>query len=152
LLQSDAIVRAWYEKREGHTDQSRRRAVVAVMRKLVRATFHVAKGEVFDASKLFAVERLDLGSTKARATKRHAETSATNTTAMSTMVAETVLAAPTETVLAAPTETVLVAAAETNLVVAAETVHAAPTETARTARPRTWSKAKAVPVPEPSAG
>jgi hypothetical protein len=35
--------------------------VVAVMRKLVRALFHVARGEAFDAGKLFDLRRLDLG-------------------------------------------------------------------------------------------
>ena len=59
IQQSDAV-RAWYVRRRGYGEESRLRAVVAVMRKLVRALFHVAKGEVFDASKLFDVRRLAL--------------------------------------------------------------------------------------------
>ena len=59
------IVRAWYMRRKGYTEGSKQRAVVAVMRKLTRAMFHIAKGNAFDASKLFDVRRLDLDSTKA---------------------------------------------------------------------------------------
>lgn len=57
-IQDSALVRAWYEKRRGHTPESKRRAVVAVMRKLVGAMFHVARGVSFDAAKLFDVRRL----------------------------------------------------------------------------------------------
>lgn len=61
MLRESAVVRAWYKRRRGYTDESKQRAVVAVMRKLVRAMFHVARGDAFDASKLFDVRRLDLG-------------------------------------------------------------------------------------------
>jgi transposase len=60
MIKKSAEVRAWYERRRGYTEESRLRAVVAVMRKLVRALFHVAKGEAFDAGKLFDLRRLDL--------------------------------------------------------------------------------------------
>jgi transposase len=60
MLKESAAVRAWYKRRRGYTEDSKLRAVVAVMRKLVRAMFHVARGEVFDASKLFDLRRLDL--------------------------------------------------------------------------------------------
>jgi transposase len=60
MIQSSPIVRAWYMRRRGYTEESKRRAVVAVMRKLVRATFHVARGTPFDATKLFDVRRLDI--------------------------------------------------------------------------------------------
>jgi transposase len=60
LMQSTAVC-AWYKRRRGYTEDSKRRAVVAVMRKLVRALFHVARGEAFDAGKLFDLRRLDLG-------------------------------------------------------------------------------------------
>lgn len=58
LIQKDAIVRAWYEKRV-HPD-CKRKAVIAVMRKLASALWHVSQGSVFDAAKLFDVSRLDL--------------------------------------------------------------------------------------------
>ena len=61
MLQDSAVVRAWYKRRRGHTEDSKQRAVVAVMRKLVRALFHIARGNAFDASMLFDVRRLDLG-------------------------------------------------------------------------------------------
>jgi hypothetical protein len=61
-------VRAWYQRRRGYTEDSKQRAIVAVMRKLVRALFHVARGEAFDETKLFDVRRLDLDApTAARA-------------------------------------------------------------------------------------
>jgi transposase len=62
VIGADAVVCAWYERRRGHTDESKLRAVVAVMRKLLRASFHVARGHAFDASKLFDVRRLRLAS------------------------------------------------------------------------------------------
>lgn len=61
LIQHDAIVRAWYERKVAReAGQRKKKAVVAVMRKLVKALWWVARGEAFDASKLFDVERLGL--------------------------------------------------------------------------------------------
>jgi transposase len=60
MLKESAVVRAWYKRRRGYTEESKQRAVVAVMRKLVRALFYVARGDAFDASKLFDVRRLDV--------------------------------------------------------------------------------------------
>jgi transposase len=60
MIQESSAVRAWYMGRRGYTEDSKQRAVVAVMRKLVRALFHVANGAPFDESKLFDVRRLDL--------------------------------------------------------------------------------------------
>lgn len=60
MIKESAAVRAWYKRRRGYTEESKQRAVVAVMRKLVRALFHVARGDAFDASKLFDLRRLDL--------------------------------------------------------------------------------------------
>jgi transposase len=60
MIKESAAVRAWYKRRRGYTEDSKQRAVVAVMRKLVRAMFHVARGDAFDASKLFDLRRLDL--------------------------------------------------------------------------------------------
>jgi hypothetical protein len=59
LVQRDPVVRAWYAKkvaRQAGTAKSK--AVVAVMRKLSMAMWHVARGAVFDARKLFDVSRL----------------------------------------------------------------------------------------------
>jgi len=59
LLMADPVVHAWYlakVKRDG--GRSKVRAVVAVMRKMVAASWHVARGAPFDASKLFDTRRL----------------------------------------------------------------------------------------------
>lgn len=61
MIQESAVVRTWYMRRRGYTEESKSRAVVAVMRKLTRAMFHVARTGEFDATKLFDVRRLDLG-------------------------------------------------------------------------------------------
>jgi transposase len=59
-IATSKITHAWYVTRRGYSEDSKKRAVVAVMRKLVKAIFHVARGNAFDESKLFDVRRLDL--------------------------------------------------------------------------------------------
>ncbi len=59
LVQQDPVVRAWYKKKvERDGGKSKLKAVVAVMRKLIRALWHVARGARFDSSKLFDTTRL----------------------------------------------------------------------------------------------
>lgn len=61
LIQSDDVVRAWYlakVRREG--DKRKMLAVVAVMRKVALALWHVGRGSPFDARKLFDVRRLEV--------------------------------------------------------------------------------------------
>lgn len=60
LVQRDPIARAWYQARRSFKAEEKNKALVAVMRKLCRAIFHIAKGEGFDASKLFDTRRLKL--------------------------------------------------------------------------------------------
>jgi len=67
LIQSDPIVAAWYRGRRAFQRENKVAAVVAVMRKLSRALWYVARGDAFDATKLFDTRRLDL--TKAPAVK-----------------------------------------------------------------------------------
>lgn len=64
LVQSDLTAKAWYQARRSYKAEQKNKAVVAVMRKLCRAIFHIAKGEVFDASKLFDQRRLNLAPTR----------------------------------------------------------------------------------------
>jgi transposase len=65
LIQSDEVVRAWYAKKvQRQSGQAKAKAVVAVMRKLVLALWHVARGEEFDATKLFDTRRLRLSSSE----------------------------------------------------------------------------------------
>ena len=54
------LVRRWFEARKSFAPGSKHKAIVAVMRKLIRALFHVARGSRFDAGKLFDARRLDL--------------------------------------------------------------------------------------------
>ena len=60
LLKNDPVVLAWYRARGCYKSGLKIKAVVAVMRKLVRALWHVARGETFCAEKLFDTRRLDL--------------------------------------------------------------------------------------------
>lgn len=70
MIQSSNIIRAWYMQRRGYTEDSKMRAIVAVMRKLVRALFHVARGADFDETKLFDVRRLDVAATTTTTKKK----------------------------------------------------------------------------------
>jgi transposase len=61
LILNNAVVRAWYVRREGYQPKSKLKAVVAVVRKLIRALWHVARhDESFDATRLFDTRSLDL--------------------------------------------------------------------------------------------
>lgn len=61
LIQRDRVVRAWYaEKVRRQGGQAKPKAVVAVMRKMLLALWHVARGDTFDSTKLFDVRRLSL--------------------------------------------------------------------------------------------
>jgi transposase len=60
LVRADPTVKAWYQRRRSFTAEQRTKAVVAVQRKLCRALVHIAKGEQFDADKLFDRRRLGL--------------------------------------------------------------------------------------------
>jgi hypothetical protein len=56
LIHRDAIVREWYQRQvqaQGGRDKSK--VVVALLRKLVRALWHIARGAAFDARKLCTV-------------------------------------------------------------------------------------------------
>lgn len=64
LIKDDPVVQAWYAKKVARQGgRAKMKAVVAVMRKLVLALWHVARGERFDATKLFDTRRLQLSST-----------------------------------------------------------------------------------------
>jgi transposase len=58
---SDPVVFAWYCGRTAHKGGQKLKAVVAVMRKLARALWHVGRGETFDPKKLFDERRLQVG-------------------------------------------------------------------------------------------
>jgi transposase len=58
LIDHDKIAAAWYRGRKAYAREAKTAAVVALMRKLARALFHVARGQDFDARKLFDARRL----------------------------------------------------------------------------------------------
>lgn len=61
MIATDPIVRAWYQRKvERQGGEAKMKAVVAVMRKLIRALWYVGRGAAFDASKLFDTSRLQL--------------------------------------------------------------------------------------------
>ncbi|MDO9240003.1 MAG: transposase [Methylicorpusculum sp.] len=54
LVQKDAVIKVWYERKVARDGgRFKGRALIAVMRKVVKALWHVARGEVFDSRKLF---------------------------------------------------------------------------------------------------
>jgi transposase len=61
LIQRDEVCNAWYQKkvvRDG--GKIKNKAITALMRKLVKALWRVARGEAFDSRKLFDTSRLSL--------------------------------------------------------------------------------------------
>jgi transposase len=70
MLKADPIVTTWYHGRGAYRREVKRAAVVAVMRKLARALWHIARGAVFDAQKLFDVRRLDLSAPQQKDVRR----------------------------------------------------------------------------------
>jgi len=57
LIQNDRIMGAWYAIRCQRNGGIKKKAVIAIMRKLAKALWHVARGEQFDARKLVDVRR-----------------------------------------------------------------------------------------------
>jgi transposase len=61
MIQTDQVVRGWYAKKVGRMGgELKTKAIVAIMRKLAGALWHVAKGSKFDARKLFDADRLGI--------------------------------------------------------------------------------------------
>jgi len=65
LVRADPVAAAWYERKVERDGGLRMKALGAVMRKLMKALYHVRRGEVFDSSKLFDVSRLGLAGCQA---------------------------------------------------------------------------------------
>lgn len=60
---------AWYRARESHAAKQSLKAVVALMRKLARALWHVGRGASFELRKLFDTRRLGLSPDATESTK-----------------------------------------------------------------------------------
>lgn len=58
LVQRDPVVKAWYRRKIERDGGVKKKALIAVQRKLAKALWHVARGAEFDASKLFDTRRL----------------------------------------------------------------------------------------------
>jgi transposase len=65
LVKSDPLIAAWYRARSSYRGERKMVALVAVMRKLIRALWHVARGASFDPSKLVDARALGLASAPA---------------------------------------------------------------------------------------
>ena len=52
LIQSDPLIARWYRARAGYRGGRKLVAIVAVMRKLARALWHIARGHAFDSTLL----------------------------------------------------------------------------------------------------
>ncbi len=59
-VQTDAIARAWYQRKVERDGGRKMAALAALMRKLAKALYHVARGEPLDMRKLFDCERLGI--------------------------------------------------------------------------------------------
>ncbi len=60
LIKNDKIVRSWYLKKAERDGGVKMKAIIAIMRKLVKALWYVARGEVFDTSKMFNTKNLGI--------------------------------------------------------------------------------------------
>lgn len=65
LVGGHEVVRAWYQRRASFRADHKLPALIAVMRNLVKAVWHVAKGQAFDVTKLFDLRRLGVVPTTA---------------------------------------------------------------------------------------
>ena len=59
-MQADHVAGAWYDHKVRHNGGVKIKAVIALMRKLLAALYHVARGVPYDAHKLFDCRRLQL--------------------------------------------------------------------------------------------
>jgi len=60
MIQSSQVFRAWHHRKIERDGGLRSKSIVALMRKLLKGLWHVARGETFKPRKLFDCERLGL--------------------------------------------------------------------------------------------
>lgn len=60
MIHGNRVFRAWHERKVERDAGLKSKSIVALMRKLVKGLWHVARGDTFDATKLFDTERLGL--------------------------------------------------------------------------------------------
>jgi transposase len=61
LIQNDPIVQCWYQRKVQRDGGCKGKAIVAIMRKLAKSLWHVARGRAFDSQALFNIRALNLG-------------------------------------------------------------------------------------------
>jgi hypothetical protein len=59
-INKDAVARAWFERKVARDGGKKSKALVALMRKLALALFHIGRGDPYDATRLFDVGRLGM--------------------------------------------------------------------------------------------
>jgi transposase len=62
-VRQDPVARAWYQKKVQRDAGKKAKAIVALMRKLAGALYHIGRGDPYDAAKLFEVNRLGIAVT-----------------------------------------------------------------------------------------
>jgi transposase len=62
-VRKDPVARAWYEKKIARDAGKKAKAIVALMRKLAGALYHIGRGDPYDAAKLFAINNLEIAVT-----------------------------------------------------------------------------------------
>ena len=62
-VRQDPVARAWYEKKIARDAGRKSKAIVALMRKLAGALYHIGRGDPYDAAKLFALSNLEVAPT-----------------------------------------------------------------------------------------
>ena len=60
LIQQDETVKSWYAKKGARDGGVKMKAIIAIMRKLVKALWYVARGRDFDSSLMFDRSHLGL--------------------------------------------------------------------------------------------
>jgi len=66
LIQKDGIIKAWYDRKVARDGGRKGKALVAVMRKLLKGLWHVGRGAEFDCRLLFDTRRLGLARRRLR--------------------------------------------------------------------------------------
>lgn len=59
-VQTDVVAKAWYQRKIERDGGRKMAALIALMRKLAKALYHVGRGEAFDSQKLFDCSRLEV--------------------------------------------------------------------------------------------
>ena len=59
-IKADAVARAWYHRKVRTNGNVKRKAIIALMRKLLAALYHVVRGATYDPYKLFDGRRLQV--------------------------------------------------------------------------------------------